>query len=297
MKEKLLITGASGLVGSYLLPCLNAKNKYDLYATTHESLVATNKNIHVDLSNAENSLSIVREIRPDIIVNLAAFTDVDGCETNPTMARLLNRDLVSKLSIYARETSSYLLHISTDYVFDGNKGNYNEVDITNPVNIYGRTKLQGENEVISNIHNGNWCIARISTPYGIHNKKMSFPLFLIQKLRKGENIKVLTDQFTSPTYTMNLTDILAEIIERRINGLIHTSGASRLSRYEQALKICKVFNLDEDLILKAKSSEMSWKAQRPKDSSLDVEKASKILNNKPEKFDQSLEDFSYEIDK
>jgi len=292
MKERILVTGGTGLVGSYLLPCLYPK--YDLYVTTHRSLAVLGKDIPLDLSETENISSKLREIRPDIIVNLAALTDVDGCETDTHLSKLLNSDLVSALSSYAHDNRSYLLHISTDYVFDGEKGNYNEYDNTNPINWYGRTKLQGENEIRSKLSENNWCIARISTPFGVHKKKLSFPRFVIEKLCKGENIKVLTDQFTSPTYAKNLANMLTEIIERRMNGLIHTSGASSLSRYEQALKICSVFKLNKDLIVKARSSEMNWKAARPKDSSLNVDKASNILYNKPEDFEQALKQFAKE---
>ena len=292
MKEKILITGGSGLVGSYLLPCLD--RKYDLYVTTHLSPTVVGNNIPIDLSETESVSAKLKEIRPDIIVNLAAFTDVDGCEIDTHLSKLLNRDLVNALSIYTHDISSFLLHISTDYVFDGEKGNYNEFDNTNPINWYGKTKLQGENEIRSKLSEDNWCIARISTPFGVHKKKLSFPRFIIEKLSKSENVKVLTDQVTSPTYAMNLANMLTEIIERRTNGLIHTSGASSLSRYEQALKICSVFKLNEEYILKARSNEMNWKASRPKDSSLNVDKASKILCNKPQTFDHALEQFAKE---
>ena len=292
-KRKILVTGGSGLVGSYLLPHLNGK--YDLYVTTNKTPTICGKNIPLDLLQIQNVSVKIREIKPDVIINLAAFTDVDGCEINHDLSMQLNRDLVATLSKYVHDNSSYLLHISTDYVFDGNKGNYDEFDDVNPINWYGLTKLQGEKEIISKLRKDSWCIARISTPFGIHKQKLSFPSFVIEKLYKGESIRVLTDQFTSPTYTVNLASMLEEIIERRISGLIHASGASRLSRYEQALKICSIFGLNENLILKIRSNEMNWKAKRPKDSSLNVNKASNVLYNKPETFDQALKQFANEI--
>jgi dTDP-4-dehydrorhamnose reductase len=294
MREKILVTGGSGLVGSYLAPYLNSK-RYDLYLTTHQLPVRVGKNIPIDLSDTQKVLIKVREIRPEIIVNLAAFTDVDGCEIDLNLAELLNRDLVSTLSSYAHESGSYLLHISTDYVFDGRKGNYDEYDEPNPINNYGRTKLQGENAIASNLLKDNWCIARISTPFGIHSKKLSFPSFVIEKLRNNQTIKVLADQFTSPTYTKNVTHMLTEIIERRIKGFIHISGASRLSRFQQALKICDVFNLNKEFILDAMSNEMNWKAHRPKDSSLNVDKACTILSNKPGSYDEMLQQFADDL--
>ena len=106
----------------------------------------------------------------------------------------------------------------------------------------------------------------------------------------------MVDQYTSPTYAMNLAKMLKEIIDREIKGVIHTSGASRLSRYAQALKITQKFGLSEDLILKVRSDEMEWKAERPKDSSLNVNKARKVLmQNKPQSFDEGLRQFAKDI--
>ena len=296
-KRKMLVTGGSGLVGSYFLQHISNKGYYDIYATSHDSPVSHVKNIPLDLAQTENVFVKIKEIRPEIIVNLAALTDVDGCEVDRDLAIRLNRDLVSAISKYVYESkTSYLLHVSTDYIFDGNDGNYTEESQTNPINWYGATKLQGENEIISKILEKDWCIARTSTPFGLHRKKQSFPLFVIQKLRRHENINVLTDQFTSPTYAKSLARTLVEIIEQRFNGIIHTSGKSRLSRYEQALKICRRFDLNEELLLEVTSDKMKgWKARRPKDSSLNVSKANQILENKPECFDHSLEQFGREI--
>jgi len=296
-QRKIIITGASGLVGRYLVTQIQTDNSYDIYVTVHKSLPKFGKNIQLDLSQTENISKKFKEIRPDVIVNLAAIANVDTCEIEPDLAMRLNRDLVAAISKYINDNNKpYFLHVSTDYVFDGNDGNYMEDSQTNPVNWYGITKLQGENEIISRLTEGNWCIARTSTPFGVHPTKQSFPIFLLEKLRKGQSVKVVIDQYTSPTYAMNLADMLKEIIDRRTEGIIHTCGASRLSRYEQALKISREFGLNEKLILKVISDEMNWKAKRPKDSSLNMNKACKLLTqNKPKSFDDALAQFAKEI--
>ena len=266
-RKKIFLTGASGLVGSYLVTQIKANCIKDIYVTIHnESFSTYGKSIQLDLSQTENVSQKLKEIKPDIIVNLAVFTNVDLCEIELDLATRLNRDLVAAISKYVYDNDkSYFLHVSTDYVFDGNEGNYTEDCQTNPINWYGITKLQGEDEIVHRLKEKNWCIARTSTPFGVHPKKKSFPIFLLTKLYKSENVKVMVDQYTSPTYAMNLAKMLKEIIDRGLKGIIHTSGASRLSRYEQALKIAQKFGLNEELILKVRSDEMGWKAKRPKD--------------------------------
>jgi dTDP-4-dehydrorhamnose reductase len=275
---------------------LQINTKYsNIYVTSHESSPIFGKSIQLDLRKTEKVYEKLKEIRPDIIVNLAALSDVERCEIDRDVARCLNRDLVAAISRYVYDNNAFLLHISTDCVFDGNEGNYREDSQTNPVNYYGMTKLQGENEIISKICEEKWCIARISTAFGIHEKKKGLPSLIIEKLRTNKSVKVIIDQYTSPTYALNLADMLKEIIDKKINGIIHTSGASRLSRYEQALKVCRFFGLNEELISGIVSNDMNWKANRPIDSSLNVDKACKVLQNTPKSFDQALELFSKEI--
>jgi dTDP-4-dehydrorhamnose reductase len=297
MSEMILVTGASGLVGTYLLRELNAQYEGNIYVTTHKSDPQIGKRIKVDLANAENVFKILEDLAPDIIINLAALTNVDKCEIDHNLAFALNKDLVYAISRHLQKnTNGFVLHVSTDYVFDGNEGNYSENSVTNPINTYGVTKLQGERQLTdSKLREKNWCVARTSTPFGIHTQKQSFPLFIVDKLRKVESVKVLTDQYTSPTYAMNLAKMLNEIIDKRVCGVIHTCGATRISRYEQALEIAKLFGLDRRLILKIGLDEMSWKARRPKDSSLNVDRATRVLGNKPELFDRALKQFAQEI--
>jgi len=294
-RSKVLLTGASGLIGRYLTPVLH--NTYEnLFVTEHE-LSPTNlgKTIRIDLTKLGDVRIMIDDIQPDIIVNLAAKTDVDGCETERHNAMLLNKGLVTVLSEYlVSNQSAYLLHMSTDYVFDGQAGNYQELDSENPVNWYGKTKLEAEGEIISKVEPSRWCIARTSTPFGTHPRKISFPVFVLRKLKSGELINAVSDQFTSPTYANNLAKMLHEIVCRRIVGKIHVASKSRISRYEQAIKIAGVFGFDKKLIHKKQMRDIKWKATRPLDSSLNVDKATKILNFGPKIFDQELVEFSNE---
>jgi len=221
------------------------------------------------------------------------MTGVDLCEKEKTSASEINTKATEIIAKECSKLNSFLVYVSTDYVFDGNLGMYKEDDITNPLGFYGESKLEGE-KVVQNFST-NWCIARTSTPFGLHPTKKSFPMWVIENLQKQKQIDILIDQFTSPTYIPNLSRMLIEISERRITGIIHAAGASKISRYQMASMISDKLNLDGSLLKQILIDEMKWVAQRPKDSSLDVSRASSILNEKPQKIDQSLNLFIDEM--
>lgn len=285
--ERILITGSTGLLGSYFVPKICRLNFVPYLLSHHQVPSGFPHTIVMDLLETDNIAHLLEKVRPHVIVNFAACTDVDKCELEHEVATKLNKDLVSLLSAYANENNSYLLHISTDYVFDGSKGRYKENDKANPINWYGLTKLQGEQEITSN-KSDNWCIARTSTPFGIHSRKKTFPVIVIEKLLVKEPITVLTDQYTSPILADYLAEMLIEIVCKRIKGVIHVAGSSRLSRYEQACKIARLLKSDDSPIIRTTSDKMTWRATRPLDSSLDVTYAERLLDNKPKSFDEGI---------
>jgi dTDP-4-dehydrorhamnose reductase len=293
-----LVTGSSGLVGSYLLPYLVSRYKF-VYVSSHRLTPVLGNIIEVDLSNAFSVTQLLEKIQPDIIVNLAALTDVDACENHTDLAYQLNSQLPRFISEYIRKArhkqKSYLLHVSTDYVFNGYRGNYDEYSQPNPINFYGKTKLWGEQVIMNTLDSDEWCIVRISTPFGKHPVKTSFPMYVISKLTLNEQLSAVVDQYTSPSYSLDLARMLTEIIERKITELLNCAGSSRLSRYEQAIKVAKTFGLDSALITKSYCDRMKWVSKRPHDSSLDVSKAINILRYKPRSFDESMRDFGAEI--
>ena len=168
-----------------------------------------------------------------------------------------------------------------------------ENDPVNPLQFYGKTKLKGEKAL--NKLASNWCIVRTSTPFGIHNKKKSFPLWVKENLELKKEIKIVTDQFTSPTYVPNLSKMLIELTIREITGIINLSGSTRISRFELAILVADILNLDKKLLISTKMDKMNWNAQRPKDASLDVSFATEILNEKPQGIAHSLELFLSEL--
>jgi dTDP-4-dehydrorhamnose reductase len=297
-KPRILITGASGLVGSYLLRLEDLKI-YDVYCTVHNEPVKTGTPIATDFQGSLESMAeSIAKVRPDIIINLAAMTNVDLCESKREAASRINHLLVRQLARYIMvNKDSFLIHVSTDYVFDGERGQYKEEDSVNPINWYGMTKLFAERELVEHCNSENWCIARTSTPFGLHSKKESFPLFVIRKLRSRQEVRALVDQTTSPTYALNLAEMLLDIADRRETGIYHTAGSSQMTRYEQALEVARICNLDPGMIKKSYTEEMKWNARRPRNSSLDVIKAETRLSKKPMNFKSGMSLFALELGK
>jgi dTDP-4-dehydrorhamnose reductase len=282
---KFLVTGSAGLVGTSVVHELVGQD-HEVYSIYHDTTPIEGTAIHLDLTDSVKTKFTVKKIKPDVIIHLAALTNVDLCESEKEQAQLLNTKSTEILAQEAAKAGSFFVYASTDYIFDGKIGMKKEDDSPNPLGYYGKTKLDGElalNDLAS-----SWVIARTSTPFGIHPKKKTFPIWVKENLEAKKQIKVLTDQYTSPTYIPNLSKMLIEVATRQFNGIFHLAGATRISRFDFAKMIANSLELDDALILQAKTDEMNWKAKRPLDSSLDVKKATEILNEKPQTIQESL---------
>jgi dTDP-4-dehydrorhamnose reductase len=287
VKLKILVTGASGLLGHKVVQLASEKG-HEVYSIYKEHPINLGKPINLNLTDKSQVFETIIKLKPQAIVHAAAYTDVDGCEINQDLAWKVNAEATKHIAVASASVGSHLIYVSTDYVFDGEKGLYSEQDQPNPISYYGYTKLKGEEFVKE--HAQQWCIARASVIYGWSpTQKPNFATWLINNLNQGKEVKVLIDQYVSPTLNTNLAQMLLEIAERKITGTLHTAGATRASRHEFALKLAKTFNLNINLIKPAKMNEIPWKAQRPKDSSLNVNKAAALLNAKPQKLNQALE--------
>ena len=189
----------------------------------------------MDLTNLENITKIIEKVNPYNILHIAAMTNVDLCETEKELAMKINAKATEIISKQAAKKRAFFLYVSTDYVFDGKNGMKKETDIPNPIDFYGESKLAGEKAVMDMA--SSWCIARTSTPFGIHPTKKSFPIWIKENLQARKEIKVITDQYTSPTYVPNLSRMILEIATRQIVGIIHVAGSSRISRFECPCRI------------------------------------------------------------
>ncbi len=292
MVVKFLVTGSAGLVGRHVVKDLEDLGD-TVYSAFHTSKPEHGIPTHMDLGSEEKIKKIVEEVNPDAIIHLAAITDVDLCEKEKDLAIKINGHATKIISEQAARQKAFFVYVSTDYVFDGKTGMKKESDQTNPINYYGKSKLEGENSVMNLA--SSWCIARTSTLYGLHPTKNSFPIWVANNLKDNNEIKVLVDQFTSPTYVPNLSRMLIEIAKRQIIGIIHLAGATRISRYEVAELVADNLKLDKKLLKPTNISEMNWVAKRPKDSSLDVSQAISILKEKPFVIEQGLDSLVREL--
>ena len=283
--KKILVTGSAGLIGTQIVKDLldNHKQVYSCYNKTKPELGIIT---HLDLTKKDDIVNTMNKIKPDVVIHLGAMTDVELCETETELAKKINTDATEILALESEKYNTFFVYMSTDYVFDGKVGMKKENDEPNPINFYGKSKLDGE-RVFKKITTPN-VIVRTSTPFGIHSKKISFPIWVKKNLELEKEISVVVNQYTSPSYVPNISKMIIEIMERKITGIIHLAGATKISRYDFAVQISKIINANKQFLKLIKMDQMDWKAQRPADSSLSVSKANKILKNKPEKIEDSL---------
>ena len=289
----LLITGASGLYGSKLSQMALDKN-YDVYSLDIQSLSVFGKFVKIDISSKDQVDEAFKTIKPDIVVHAATLTDVDTCELNKELAWKINVEGTKNIAKATKDARAFLIYISTDYVFSGKTGCYKETDKPNPINYYGLTKLKAE-EIVRTY--AEYFIMRPSVIYGSTPAagKVNFSLWLIETLRRGERVKIVNDQWNTPTLNTNLSEMTLEVIERSLTGIYHLSGATRVSRLEFAEQIADTFGLDAGLIDSVPSSQFAWPAKRPTDSSLDTSKAQKTFRNKPLAMNEALKQLKFEL--
>ena len=283
---KFLVTGSAGLVGSQVVKDL-IEQKHEVYSCYNNSKPEHGIPIQLDLTNTENIKETINKIKPNNIIHLAAMTSVDQCETQQELATKINTTSTEILTRQAAKQNAFFLYVSTDYVFDGITGMKKENDTPNPLGFYGKSKLAGE-LTLNNLAS-SYAIARTSTPFGFHKTKKSFPIWIKENLESKQEIPVLVDQFTSPTFVPNLSKMLIEISTKKLVGIIHTAGASKISRYNLAEMISDKLDLDKKFLHPTSIDEMDWNAQRPKDSSLDVSLATELLDEKPQTIQHSID--------
>ena len=259
MKKKVLITGAFGQLGNAVLKRFQ---DVEILATDIfiPPLSSGSFSMEIlDVTKPEDVVKVLKRFQPDVVLNLAAMTNVDGCEANPEVAEKINSGGVRN---FLEVFGGMFIQISSDYVFNGKAGPYDEEDIPDPINVYGRTKLDSDKFVMQ--YQNSWCIVRTNVvfDYSKHSDA-SFVKWVINSLQNNKQIRVVHDQWNNPTWTYALADILGVIVEKESVGLYNYGGAEQINRLEFAMTIAKVFHLDDSLITPITTESLNQIAPRP----------------------------------
>lgn len=244
----------------------------------------------LDIGSKDEIDGIFGKLKPEVVILAAAMTNVDACEKDPTAANRVNATGPSLVARACKAHGARLVHVSTDYVFDGVKSRkYTKEDVPRPISVYGSSKLAGERSVLSTLPGA--VVARPAVLYGWNplEEKDNFVTWVLKKLRAGERATLFQDQWISPTFADDLARTLLDLAERDVMGIWHVSGPDCMDRPSCGRSIASVFGLDERLIAPVQSSSVSLPARRPKYSCLDVSKVEKLLNRKMLPFREGLE--------
>jgi dTDP-4-dehydrorhamnose reductase len=289
-----LVVGANGLVGSRLVTVLAAQG-VSVAAAARGPARSSWPGItytSIDLADAQRLEETVQAISPSAIINCAAMTDVDGCEREPAKAWAANVDGVATLARASKNVGAHLVHVSTDYVFDGAAGPYDFDAIPNPRGIYALTKHAGEAAVRALAAPGAWAIARTAVVYGWPPAgQKNFGSWLLDSLSKGQAVKLFADQWVSPSLASNVAQMLAEIAGRRLSGVWHTCGAEVVDRVTFGRRLCEVFGFDERLVTPSRMADVKLLSPRPAHSGLRVERTAATLAAKPLTLTEALAGF------
>ncbi|MFT2007475.1 SDR family oxidoreductase [Pontibacter sp. 13R65] len=291
--KKILITGSNGLLGQKLAELLLNRTDVELLATSRgENKLATLfpalPFASMDVSVQEQVEQVVSEFRPTHIIHTAAMTNVDQCETDRDGAMQLNYHAVQYLVAASEKYNVHLIHLSTDFIFDGEAGPYTEEAEANPISFYGETKRLAEEAVKQ--AKCKWAILRTVLVYGVVHDygRTNIVLWVRDSLRAGKQIKVVNDQFRTPTLAEDLAMGCWLAAQHDAEGIYNISGKELLTPYDMALMVADYFSLDKSLIEKADATTFTQTAKRPPRTGFDITKAEKDLGYKPHSFEEGI---------
>jgi dTDP-4-dehydrorhamnose reductase len=289
--KKVLVTGANGFVGFYVVAQLLQKG-FAVIATGKgkSRLPFQDQNLiyeEMDITNKESVISAFQKHRPDIVIHSAAISKPDECELNKELAYTINVQGTIHLLEAAKKQHSFFIFLSTDFVFDGEKGMYKEDDKRQAVNYYGETKVLTEDKVSS--YEYDWSIVRTVLVYGASfSGRDNIVTSVAKALTKGEKLSIYDDQVRTPTYVEDLAKAIVTIVEKKATGTFHISGKDIRTPYQIAIEVARHLNLDEKLITKATRATFTQPALRPLKTGFDISKAEKELSYQPISFEEGL---------
>ena len=287
----IMIVGANGLLGQKVTEFLARGTSYHLVLAGRTASprlqVPESSYLELDITKKQQVREAVAEHKPTVIINAAAMTNVDTCEKERETAWKINVTGVENIIEAAKRLDATVVHVSTDYVFDGKDGPYAEDDRPEPINYYGRSKLASENQLRAS--GLRYLIARTMVLYGFAVEvKSNFALWLVRNLEERNPVRVVDDQMGNPTLVDDLAHAIISAVELEKKGVYHVAGREIVSRYDFALRLASVFGFDAELISPVKTAALNQPAQRPLKSGLITLRAEVELGYRPSTVDEGL---------
>lgn len=287
---RILITGANGLLGYKLSQLLSTQPGVEAIATARKKPMLPNnvRFVELDITNREQVIQTITSTKPDVVIHGAAMTQVDQCETERDLCWNSNVHAVEYIVEACTRQDSHLVHVSTDFIFDGSHGPLDETAIPNPVNFYGESKLAGEKVIQQS--KINWAILRTVLVYGVtpDMSRSNIVLWVKKSLEDGKTINVVNDQWRTPTLAEDLAMGCFLAAKKKATGIYHVSGSEMMTPFDIATQTADFFNLNKSLIRPADSSTFKQPAMRPPKTGFIVTKAQRELGYKPHTFKEGL---------
>lgn len=293
MKKKILVIGANGFTGRHILNDFSRRASYQITGCSlHDDICPHSGNyryVRIDIRDPEAVKQLFQDLQPEIVINTSALSVPDYCETHHEEADAINITATEHLANCCEIHGSRLIHLSTDFVFSGRTDRpYTEEDVPAPVNYYGRTKLEGEKRIAAICR--NYAIVRVVVVYGsaLPGQHGNVLQLVADRLRSNEEIRVVSDQWRTPTYVEDIVQGVEKLIHHPHNGIYHICGSECLTIADIAYRVADVLGLDRSLIRPVTTSEMGEKTPRPHFSGLSIEKARKELDYRPHTLDEGI---------
>lgn len=276
----ILVVGASGLLGSNVVVA-GKTNGFEVIGTYNSTQPQFEIPLEqLDIRNTDRFRKLVQKYQPTTVVNCAAMTDVDRCESNPDEAFALNAEAPENLATICDEFGIRFVHVSTDYVFDGATSNsYSEEDEPNPQQVYGESKLVGEQAVRA--AGSEPLVIRPSFVYGVHQSRdelAGFSVWVLERLDDGESVPLFTDQYITPSRAGEAAETLLELTRTEMSGVVHVAARSCVTPYEFGEQICRLIDAPTELLVEGSMKDVDRPAERPKRTCLDVSRVEELLD-------------------
>jgi dTDP-4-dehydrorhamnose reductase len=278
-RKKVLVTGAKGMLGVDLVSRLKSTRKYDIVAVDVEEM---------DITRLAQVKAVMLDCRPQVVIHCAAYTNVDRAERERELAMAVNSEGTKHIAFFCRELGAEMIYLSTDYVFDGTKQTpYIETDMPNPINVYGASKLAGENHVAALLE--GYKICRTSWLCGVHGR--NFVNTILAAVAEGRPLSVVNDQVGRPTFTFDLATALAWLLERSESGIYHLTNSGYCSWYEFAQRIVQMSGAKGVMLRPVTSEQFQSPARRPHYSVLENRYAEQLGFKGLPRWETSLKEF------